>query len=69
MTADHKYFLNNREELPEPIQMDLPQKSKVLSEIIAAYLKFTPSFEHFEKKMIFIDYVYPKILTPKGVVL
>ena len=50
LTADDKYSLCNRKNLSQPIQMQLSKKQKFFAEFLAAYVKFTSKFEHFEKK-------------------
>ena len=50
LTADNKYSLRNREEIPEPIQLQLFNKQNNFSQFFAAYLKSKSNFEHFEKK-------------------
>ena len=52
----------------QPIQMHLSQKQKTFSEFFCALFKFTSNFQYFQKKMIFIAYVFPKLPTPKDVV-
>ena len=47
------------------IQMEWSQKQKTLSEFFAAFLKSKLNFEDFEKKMTLIDFVCPKLPTPK----
>ena len=49
-SADAKYSLPNRENLRQPIQMQLSKKQKISSEIFAPLLKSIPNFEHFENK-------------------
>ena len=49
-TADHKYYLCNRENLQQSNQVQLSQKQKVLCEIFALFLKSTSNFELFFKK-------------------
>ena len=44
------------------------QKEQTFSEFLCAFLKFTSSFEHFQKNMTLIAYVFPKLRTPKNVV-
>ena len=51
----------------QTIQMHLPQKQKILSEFFSAFFKFALNFEHFEKKMTLIAYVFPKLPTTKNV--
>ena len=50
LTADNKYSLHNRENLPQSIPMELFKKQKPFSQFFANFLKFTSNFEHFEKK-------------------
>ena len=49
-TADDKYSVLNRDNLTQPIQMQLSQKQKVFSQYFSALLKFELSFQHFQKK-------------------
>ena len=65
LTADDKYSLLNCEELRQAIQMQSFKKRKKFSQFIFAFLKFRSNFEHFEKKMTLIAYVFPKLETPK----
>ena len=51
----------------QTIQMHLPQKQKIFSEFFAAISKFALNFEHFQKKMTLIAYVFPKLPTTKDV--
>ena len=50
LRADGKYSLLNRDKLTQPIQMQLFQKEKTFSEFLAAFLKSSLSFQHFQKK-------------------
>ena len=47
--------------------MNLSQKQNVFSEFFAAFFEFALNFEHFEKKMTLIAYVFPKLRTTKDV--
>ena len=49
-TADGKYSLLNRENLTQPIQMQVSRKQKTFSEFFSAFLKSSLNFEHFQKK-------------------
>ena len=49
-TADYKYSLLNRDNLKQPIQMQLSQKKKTFSEFVSAFLKSILKFEHSQKK-------------------
>ena len=68
LTADDKYSLLRRDNLIQPIQMDLSQKHNTFFELFCAFFKFTLKFEHFQKKMTVIAYVFLNIRTPKDVV-
>ena len=50
LSADGKYSLLNRDNLTQPIQMQLSQKQKTLSQFFCPFLKSTLHFEHFQKK-------------------
>ena len=51
----------------QTIQKHLSQKQKIFSEFFAAFFKFALNFEHFQKKMMLIGYVFPKLPTTKDV--
>ena len=46
-TADDKYSLFNRDNLRPVIQMQLSQKQKIYSELVAPFLISTLNFDHF----------------------
>ena len=50
LSADGKYSLLNRDNLTQPIQMQLSRKQKTFSEFFSAFLKSSLNFEHFQKK-------------------
>ena len=50
LSADDKYSFLNRDNLTQPIQMQLSQKQKTFSEYFCAFLKYCLNFEHFQKK-------------------
>ena len=50
LSAYRKYSLLNRDNLTQPIQMQLSQKQKTFSEFFCAFLKSSSNFEHFQKK-------------------
>ena len=47
--------------------MRLSQKEKFFSQFFSAFLKSPLNFEHFQKKMTLITYVFPKLTTTKNV--
>ena len=49
------------------IQMSLSQKEKIFPEFFAAFFESALNFEHFQKKMTLIAYVFPKLPTTKNV--
>ena len=51
LTADDKYYLLNRDNLMQLIQMQLSKKPKVFSELFCAVFKSRLNFEHFQKKL------------------
>ena len=51
----------------QTIQMHLSQKPKVFSELFLAFFEFLLNFEHIQKKMTLIAYVFPKLPTMKDV--
>ena len=50
LTDDDKYSLLYRDNLTQPIQIQLSQKQKTFSQYFAAFLKSKLNFEHFEQK-------------------
>ena len=50
LVTDEKYPILNRENLMIPIQMQLKEKKKKISQFFPAFLKSRLNFEHFEKE-------------------
>ena len=48
-------------------QMHLSQKQNVFAVLFAAFFEFALNFEHFQKKMTLIAYVFSKLATTKDV--
>ena len=46
--------------------MHLCQKQKIFSQFFYAFFKSALNFEHFQKKMTLIVYVFPKLPTTKN---
>ena len=65
--VDDKYYLLNKDNLGQPIQMQLSKK-KNISQIFVAFLKSILNFKHLPKKMTLIAYVFPEIPVPKNMV-
>ena len=49
------------------IQIHLSQKEKIFSQFFSAFFESALYFEHFQKKMMLIAYVFPKLTTTKNV--
>ena len=45
--------------------MQLAEKQKTFSTLLAAFLKYRLNFKHFEIKMTLVDFVFPKLRTRK----
>ena len=50
LTVNEKHYLLNRDNLTQPIQMQLSQKQKTFSEFFFAFLKSILNFKHLPKK-------------------
>ena len=50
LSADSKYSLLNRDNLTQPIQMQVSKKEKTFFDFFAAFLKSSLNFEYFQKK-------------------
>ena len=48
------------------IQIIISQKQKIFSEFFSAFFESALNFEHFQKKMTLIAYVFPKLPTTKN---
>ena len=67
LTANDKYSLNSKDKGMQTIQMHLSQKQNIFSEFSSAFFESALNFEHFQKKMTLIAYVFPKLPTTKYV--
>ena len=50
LSSDGKYSLLNKDNLTQPIQMQVSRKQKTFSEFFSAFLKSSLNFEYFLKK-------------------
>ena len=66
LAADEMYPVFNRDNLTIPIQMQLSQKQNTFSEFLAAFFKYSLTFEDFEEKMTVRAFVFRKLRTPKS---
>ena len=67
LTADDKYSLISRDNWMQNSQMHLSQKQNVFAQFSSAFFEFALNFEHFQKKMTLIAYIFPKLPTTKDV--
>ena len=51
LTVNDKYYLLNRENLTQEIQMQLSEKQKTFSQFFFAFLKSILNFKHLPKKV------------------
>ena len=51
----------------QTIQMHLSQKENFFSEFFCGFFESALNFEHFQKKMTLIAYVFPKLPTTENV--
>ena len=50
LSADSKCSLLNRENLTQPVQMQVSRKQNIFSRFFSAFLKSSLNFRHFQKK-------------------
>ena len=69
LSSDGKYSLLSRDNLREPIHMQLSPKQKIFCDFFSAFLKSSLNFERLKtKKKTLIAEVFPKLQTPKHMV-
>ena len=66
-TANDKYSVISKNKGMLTIQMHLPQKQNNFSEFFSVFFESALNFEHFQKKMTLIAYVFLKLPTTKDV--
>ena len=69
LSEDDRYCLLYKDNLLQPIQILLSQKQKTFSQFFSPFLKSTLNFERFQKKMTLIADVFPKLPSPKKVII
>ena len=67
LTADDKYSLISKDNSMQTIQMHLSQKQNFFSQFFSAFSESALNFEHFQKKMTLIAYVFPNLPTTREV--
>ena len=68
LTADDKHYLLNRENLAQPIQIQLSENKKSSMNFGFAFLKSVLNFKHLSKKKTLTADVIPEIPSPKNTV-
>ena len=67
LTADYKYSLISKGNSLQTIQGHLSKKQNIFPQFFSAFFQSALNFEHFEKKMNLIAYVFPSLPTTKDV--
>ena len=69
LIVDDKHCLLNRDNLTQPIQMQLYEEQKFFSEFFLAFLKSIFNFQHLPKNAALIADVFGEIRVPKNMVI
>ena len=67
LTANDNYSLNSKDKWMQTIQMLLSQKQNIFPEFFSSFFEYALNFDHFQKEMTLIAYVFPKLSTTKDV--
>ena len=67
LTANDTNSLNSKDKWMQKFQKYLSQKQNIFSGFFLAFFESALNFEHFQKKMNLIAYVFPKLPTTKDV--
>ena len=68
LSANGKYPVQYCRNLQLPTQMQLSEKRKFFSQFPVPFLESTSNFKNFEKKMMVLANVFPKLQTVKNFV-
>ena len=68
LTADEKYSVPKKDNLTQPIQMQLSKKQNVFLNLFLDSSNLDQIFNILKKMMIIIAYIVPKLQTAKDVV-
>ena len=68
LIVKRRYPIEDLENVPLPIQMQLSEKWNTFSQCFVPFLESTSNFKHFEKKMMVIANVFLKLQTVKNFV-
>ena len=66
MTADYKYLVQDCENLPLPIQMQVSEKQKLFLNFLLHFWNLHQTWNVLEEKMIVLADVFPKLQTVKN---
>ena len=69
LIVDGKHYLLNRDNLTQPIQMQLYQQEKIFSQFFLAFLKSILNVTHLPKNDALIADVFGEIGAPKNMVI
>ena len=67
-TADHKFFLLNKDKLTQPIQMQLSKKQKIFCQFFIHFQNVAQILKISKQNMTLITDVFQKLRVPKNVV-
>ena len=67
LTANDKYSLISKDKWMQTIEMHLTKKEKLYYQFFSAFFESALNFEHFQKKITLIAYVFPKLPTTNDV--
>ena len=68
LTVNDKHYLLNRDNLAQPIQIQLSRKEKNFSEFFFAFSKSILNFKHLPENMTLIADSFPEIPAPENMV-
>ena len=69
LPSNYQHFRFNRQNLPLPIQIKLSKKQEIFCCMFFAFLEFILNFQYSENKSSLIGQVFPKLLTPRYVLI
>ena len=67
LTTDDKYSLISKDKWMKTFKMLLSQKQNIFPQFFSSFFESALNFEHFQKKMTLIAYVFPQLPTTKDV--
>ena len=67
LTANDKYSLISKDKWMKTFKMLLSQKQNIFPQFFSSFFESALNFEHFQKKMTLIAYVFPQLPTTKDV--